>query len=60
MRVQFVKDFDWSPAEYGGRVTLAFKAGPEFQVVRRVCGEAAVAAGHAIDLTMGEDNAAHR
>lgn len=46
MRVRFLEDFDWSPAEFKGRVTVAYKAGMELRVTR-ACAAAALAAGKA-------------
>ncbi|MET4636166.1 hypothetical protein [Kaistia defluvii] len=46
MRVRFIADFDWSPAERQGRVTVAYKAGMELRVTR-VCAAAAIEAGKA-------------
>lgn len=46
MRVRFVADFDWSPVERQGRVTVAYKAGMELRVTR-ACAAAAMAAGKA-------------
>lgn len=54
MRVRFTEDFDWDPPEKFGKVTLAFKVGE--QTVRRECGEAAIAAGRAVELG-GRDGA---
>lgn len=48
-RVRFTGDFDWSPPEFNGRVTLAFKAGTE-DTVTTPCAEAAVASGKAIKV----------
>jgi hypothetical protein len=33
-KVTFLRDFDWSPEKFSGRVTLAFKAGTETMVTR--------------------------
>jgi hypothetical protein len=46
MRIHFVADFDWSPIQHRGRVTVAFKAGMELRVTR-ACAAAAIAAGKA-------------
>lgn len=46
MRIRFLADFDWSPPEFGGRVTMAYRKGSE-ETVTRDCGAAAVAAGRA-------------
>jgi hypothetical protein len=46
MRVRFLRRFRWVVPERRGRVALVFKPGEK--VVRRVCGEAAVAAGAAV------------
>jgi len=54
MRILFLSDFDWSPPERGGRVTIAFKKG---QVIfaRKTCAVEAIAAGAAELLTKGVD-----
>lgn len=52
-RVRFLRDFDWSPPERGGRLTLAFKAGTEI-LVRRICAAEAIAAGAAEPVTKGD------
>ena len=57
MRVRFTENFDWDPPEKNGRVTLAFKAGEK--TVRRECGEAAIAAGKAVEVG-GDDGATNR
>lgn len=44
MRVTFVKDFDWNPVRFGGRVTMAFKAGVTLTITRE-CAAAARKAG---------------
>ncbi len=44
MRVTFVRDFNWSPKQYSGLVSLAFKAGQTLQVTRE-CANAARQAG---------------
>jgi hypothetical protein len=44
MWFRFDKPFDFSPAERGGRVTVAYKAGMVKNVTRE-CAEAAKAAG---------------
>lgn len=44
MRIRFTEDFDWSPPERKGLVTIAYRAGTT-KSVRRACGEAAIAAG---------------
>ncbi|WP_336800806.1 hypothetical protein [Kaistia sp. MMO-174] len=46
MRVRFLADFDWSPAERGGRVTIAYKAGMTLSVTR-ACAAEAIAVGKA-------------
>lgn len=48
-RVRFTGDFDWSPPEFNGRVTMAYKAGMTL-IVTTPCAEAAVAAGKAEKL----------
>lgn len=40
----FTQNFDWHPARFGGRVTVAFKAGVT-QTVTRECAAAALQAG---------------
>lgn len=63
MKVQFKADHDYTPSG-DPRVQIAFKAdggphGDGTYVVKRECGEAAVAAGKAEDLTFnGADPAA--
>lgn len=58
MRVEFTRDFDWSPPEKRGRIHIAFKRGMRL-TVRRICAEAAIAAGAAKPLTHKEpDDAA--
>jgi hypothetical protein len=47
MRVRFTAPFDWDVPEYRGRVTLHFK--PGLRSVRRLCGEAAIKAGKAVE-----------
>lgn len=44
--VRFTSDFDWSPPEKPGRITIAYKSGMQV-LVRRLCAQAAVAAGAA-------------
>ncbi|MBN9243942.1 MAG: hypothetical protein J0I98_14215 [Mesorhizobium sp.] len=44
MWFRFEKDFDFSPAERGGRVTIAYKGGMVVNVTR-ACAEAAEKAG---------------
>jgi hypothetical protein len=56
MRILFTADFDWSPPEKQGRVTLAYKAGWTGSV-RRWCGDAAVAAGKAVEVKHGHAEA---
>ena len=63
MRVRFTDIYDYTPSE-DARVQIAFRpdGGPNgdgVYTVRRECGEAAVAAGKAVDLTFnGADPAA--
>lgn len=47
MWVRFIKDFDWFPPEGRGRFHIAYKAGM-IELVRRKCGEDAIAAGAAV------------
>jgi len=47
MWVRFTRDFDWSPPETGGRVTMAYKAGMKL-MVRRQCADEAIAKRAAI------------
>jgi hypothetical protein len=47
--VRFVGDFDFSPAAFKGRVTLAYKAGTEANVIRE-CAALAIPAGKAVEL----------
>jgi hypothetical protein len=47
MWVRFTADFDFSPAAFGGRSTIAYKAGMELNVTRE-CAAAAKAAGKAV------------
>lgn len=49
MRVSFAERFPWSPPEKRGRVLIVFPTGFE-GTVRRICGEAAVAAGKAVEV----------
>lgn len=46
MWVRFVRDFDFSPAERKGRVTIAYKDGTEKNVTQE-CADQAIAAGAA-------------
>lgn len=46
MWVRFSADFDFSPAEKGGLVTIAYKAGTA-ENVTRACADQALAAGKA-------------
>jgi len=50
MKVTFKEDFDWDVPEHKGLATVAFKAGVT-ETVTRACGEAAVAAGKAVEVT---------
>jgi hypothetical protein len=43
-RVIFTRNFDFNPRAYGGRVTLAFKAGMRVSVTRE-CKQAALESG---------------
>lgn len=45
--VRFLADFDFSPDAFGGRVTMAFKAGMVENVTRE-CATAAFAASRAV------------
>jgi len=45
-KVTFTRDFDWSPPEMRGRMTIAYKAGFS-GIVRKACAEAAMKAGAA-------------
>jgi hypothetical protein len=47
MWVRFTGDFDFSPAAFGGRSTIAYRAGMELNVTRE-CADAAIAAGKAV------------
>lgn len=49
MKVRFVRAFDYTPS-LERRVIIAYRAGWS-GTVKRECGEAAVAAGAAVDLT---------
>lgn len=42
--VTFIEDFDWTPPEANGRITIAYKAGMTVKVRKRAA-EAAMAAG---------------
>lgn len=55
MRVRFLRDFDWSPPEHGGRTTMAYKAG-QVVTVRRKAGEDAIAAGAAEEAANGQSD----
>lgn len=46
--VVFTAPFDWSPPERNGLTTLAFAPAEEPRSVRRLCAEAAIAAGKAV------------
>lgn len=46
MWVLFLSTYDFNPPERHGRTTITFKAG-EIRLVRRVCGERAIAGGFA-------------
>lgn len=50
--ITFTRDFDWSPPEKGGRLTIAYPAGWS-GIVRKACAAAALEAGAAIK---GDDN----
>lgn len=58
MRVLFTRDFDWPVPERRGRVVVAFKEGMVL-VVRRCCGELALALGVAREPTDEEWTRAH-
>lgn len=49
MRVRFLADFDFRPPELKRRSIIVYKRGMEL-TVRRVCGEAAVAQGKAVEV----------
>lgn len=55
MRVRFTKDFDYTPTGER-RVTIAYKAGHEL-TVKREAGEAAVAAGRAVEVAAAGNDA---
>lgn len=42
--IRFTRDFDYSPPEKGGRVTIAYRAGTVANVTR-ACADAAMARG---------------
>ena len=46
MKVRFLRDFDWNPEKYGGRLTVAYKRGTEMHVPRP-CAAKAIKAGAA-------------
>lgn len=46
MKVRFLRNFDWDPEKFNGRLTVAFKAGV-IQHVTRACAAKAIAAGAA-------------
>lgn len=48
--IAFTRDFDWSPPEKKGRVSIAYKSGMTL-FVRRTCAEEAIAAGAAEPVT---------
>lgn len=49
MWVRFLRPYDWRP---NWRTTIVFSIGP--RLVRRVCGEEAIKAGAAIEMTRDE------
>ena len=49
MWVRFLRAYDWSPAKFGGRLTQAHQPGN--RLVPRACGEEAIAAGAAVEIT---------
>lgn len=53
-KAKFEKDFDYIPSEYGGRVTLAYKAGKEYPV-KAECLEAAKNAGVLVNSSKAEE-----
>ena len=52
MWIVFLADYDFSPPERNGRVTIAYKPGLRF--VRKICGIAAIAKGRARPATETE------
>lgn len=58
MRVRFTHDYDYTPSGER-RVTIAYKAGQEL-TVKREAGEAAVAAGKAVEIAPEQADDAER
>lgn len=57
MWVRFTQPYDFNPAAFGGRVTIAYRPGTVS--VTRECGLAAIAAGKAAKATTPKKEAAH-
>lgn len=55
MWVRFLRAYDWSPKEFGGRLTQAHTPGD--RLVPRACGQEAIASGAAIEITRDEYHA---
>lgn len=48
MKAEFLRDFDWQPDRYQGRVTVVIR--PGIQQVTRECAAKAIAAGAAVEF----------
>lgn len=48
MKVMFIRNFDWTVPNTGGRVTRAYKAGHAY-VISQVCFDAAALAGAVLE-----------
>lgn len=46
-KVVFTAPYDFEPPEFGGRVTVSFRASPEVRLVTRLCARLAIEAGKA-------------
>lgn len=57
--VRFIRDFDWYPPEKKGRIHIAYKSGM-VTLVRRKCGEDAIAAGVATLSERKENHGNHK
>lgn len=53
--VRFTEAFSWDPPERRGRTTIQFRPGSVL-LVRRLCADAAVAAGAAVLVPKPEDH----
>lgn len=53
--VTFTRNYDFSPAKLGGRVTVAYKKGTTL-LVNRECADGALAAGAAVKVKKERDD----